>query len=94
MQVSAKHKRFLLGMYYFANDGSQNYLVFKPGWFPTGLSSEEIKSPDVSLAAEVIWFNVSRLVLIQEIIYERKKPTSIYKNSKYISRLWIRKLAI
>lgn len=65
MQVSAKHKRFLLGMYYFANHGSQNYLVFKPGWFPTGLSSEEIKSPDVSLAPEVIWFNVSRLVLIQ-----------------------------
>ena len=65
LQVSAKHKSFLLGMYYFGNDGFQNYLAFKPGWFPTGLSSEEMKSPDFSLAPEVIWFNISRLVLIQ-----------------------------
>ena len=65
LQVSAKHKRFLLGMYYFRNDGFHNYLAFKPGWFATGLSSEEMKSPGFSLAPEVIWFNVSRLVLIQ-----------------------------
>ena len=31
LQVSAKHKSFLLGMYYFGNDGFQNYLAFKPG---------------------------------------------------------------